>query len=79
MGKKDYPLVQTEQSKNQIKIIMEEAINRIKDYIEQESEAFTPIDQYLICEELSGWLETKSADALKTEYLTRETEAAEDE
>lgn len=58
---------------------MEEAINRIKDYIEQESEAFTPIDQYLICEELAGWLDARSADALKTEYLNQDVEAAEDE
>lgn len=63
----------------QNKMTMEEALERIKNYIECEIAEFTPIDQYLICEELVGWIEAKSSDALKSEYMTNNMEDDEDE
>lgn len=61
------------------RMIMEEVIDNIMEYIKKKTDDFTYMDQTMIYDELAGRLDDMSADALKNEYLTNNVEVMEHE
>lgn len=61
------------------RMIMEEVIDNIMEYIKKKTDDFTYMDQTMIYDELAGRLDGMSADALKNEYLTNNVEVMEHE
>lgn len=58
---------------------MDEVINKIMEFIRNNTEDFTYMDQQLIYDDLAGKLSDMSVDALKNEYLNNNLMETENE